>query len=272
MKIVMRKLGYFLLLFIIIGNLSCKKSDRDDDKTTTTSQDYAMVQSMAMDVFKIIHQAALSSQGISAINLTTATTIFGCDTLIVDTISSPMNIIVQFTDCSANGIVRKGKIKATFSSKYDVLGTNTSITFDGYYHNEMPVSGVITVFNNGVVNGKPWYGFSSNGFKVEQNFKNRNVFWNVNQTLFQTAGETTADFMDDSFKIIGISNGRAFAGNAFTTNTDSLQYTGNCNWIESGNATVSPENLAVRILNFGSGCDNKAVVALFGQQYNIAFP
>lgn len=268
----MKKIGYFLLMFIFLGNSSCRKSDRDDDKTTNTSQDYAMVQSMAMDVFKIIHQAALSSQGISANNLTTATTIFGCDTLIVDTISSPMNIIVQFTDCSASGIVRNGKIKATFSSKYDIAGANVNISFIDYAHNTMPVSGAIKIVNTGINNGSPTYSFSTNEFKVEEGWKNRAVYWNANQSLTQTSGETTADFSDDSYTVKGISNGRTFAGNTFTTNTEGLNFSGNCNWVSSGIATVSPENLALRTLDFGLGCDNNAVVTFFGKQHEIAFP
>ncbi|PKP46768.1 MAG: hypothetical protein CVT95_06560 [Bacteroidetes bacterium HGW-Bacteroidetes-12] len=263
-------ISFLVLSFIVF--FSCKKSDRDEDKTTSTSQDYAMVQSIALDLFKIVHQAALSSAGISANNLTTTTSIFGCDTLIVDTLSSPMSISIKFTNCSSNGAVRNGIINATFSSKYDVSGTNTILHFNNYSHNEMPVSGEITIFNNGLVNGKPMYGFTSNGFKIDTGKKNRNLFWNANQSFTQYLGETTADFTDDSFKIIGISNGRAFAGNTFTTNTDSLFYLGNCNWISTGIATVRPENLAIRKLDFGSTCDNKAVVTLFGQQYEIAFP
>jgi len=268
----MQKIMVSFLLISFLAQYSCRKSDRDDDKTTNTSQDYAMVQSMALNVNKIIHQAALSSQGISANNLTTATTIFGCDTLIVDTVSSPMSIIVQFTDCSVSGIVRNGKIKATFSSKYDMAGANVNISFIDYTHNGMPVSGAIKVVNTGINNGNPTYNFSTNELKVEEGWKNRAIYWNANQSLTQTSGETTADFLDDSYTVTGISNGRTYAGNAFTTNTEGLNFLGNCNWVSSGIATVSPANLAVRTLDFGSGCDNNAVVTLFEKQHEIAFP
>lgn len=261
----------FLVLSVLLLN-SCKDSDRDDDKTTTTSRDYAMMQSMVMDIIKLTHQAALSSQGISATNLTTATSVFGCDTLLVDTISSPMTLTIVFDSCLTNGILRTGQIKVSFSAKYDIPGTSASIEFVDYAHNNMSVSGNLALINSGIVNGKPTYSLTANAFKVEEGNKNRNVFWNANQTITQTAGETTADFADDSFKIIGISNGRAFAGNAFTTTTDSLTYLGNCNWIEKGIATVSPENLAVRIVDFGSTCDNKAWASFFGNKTEILFP
>lgn len=261
----------FLGLSFLFLN-SCKDSDRDEDFTTTTSRDYAMVQSMALDIFKVVHQAALSSAGISANNLATSTSLFGCDTLIADTNSTPITLTALFDSCLTNGILRIGEIKATFSAKYDVAGTNITIIFTNYSHNNMLVSGNITITNNGVVNNNPMYGFSTTNFKVEEGKKNRAVFWNANQTITQTAGETTADFTDDSFKIVGISNGRAFAGNAFTTTTDSLHYFGNCNWVETGIATVSPENLAVRSLDFGSTCDNKAWVTFFGNKTEILFP
>lgn len=268
----MQKITTVFLGISLLFLVSCKDSDRDDDTTTTTSRDYAMVQSMAMDMFKIVHQSALSTKGISANNLSTSISIFGCDTLIPDTTSLPMQLTIAFDSCLTNGILRTGEIKASFSSKYDTPGATTSISFLNYSHNNMLVSGTLSLTNNGIVNGKPTFSFSANGLKVEEGKKNRNVFWNANQTITQTAGETTADFTDDNFKIVGVSNGRAFAGNAFTTNTDSLFYAGNCNWIESGLATVSPENIAVRTLDFGSTCDNKAWVTFFGNKTEILFP
>lgn len=269
---IMQQLLYAFLGISFLFLMSCKDSDRDDDKTTTTSADYAMVQSMAMDIFKTIHQAALSSKGISANNLATSTSIFGCDTLIVDTTVTPMQLTLVFDSCNINGILKTGQLMAAFSSKYDVPSATTTISFLDYTHNNMLFSGSITVTNNGMFNGNPTYGLSATNLKVEEGRKNRNVFWNANQSITQTVGATTADFTDDRFTIVGISNGRAFAGNAFTTTTDSLHYAGNCNWVESGIATVSPENLTVRTLDFGSTCDNKAWVSFFGNKTEILFP
>ncbi len=116
-----------ILLVLAVSMLfACRKSDRDQDKTTKTSQDYGTAQAMAQDVFKMVHQAAMSSQGIVSNSLTNATTLFGCDTIIIDTTTNPMWLKIQFnTECANNGGTRNEEDKAQFNSKYDMVGFNS---------------------------------------------------------------------------------------------------------------------------------------------------
>lgn len=268
----MKKIGFLVLIssFLVV---SCKDSDRDKDTSTNSCTDYGMAQSYAFDAFKIVHQAALSSKGITANNLADTTTIFGCDTLIVDTSTTPMTITIQFNGtCNNAGDTRSGSITATFSNKYDAIGTSINVSFNNYNFNGYPIAGSINYSFNGVISNIPTYNLSFNQISFK-NSKELYLTFSGNQTVGVTSGETTAAFSDDSYSISGTSSGRAFAGNEFnsTISTD-LTLTGNCNWISSGISTVTPANKVPRTLNFGSGCDNKATAEIYDVTYEIVFP
>lgn len=262
-----------LLVLIVSVVFSCRKSDRDQDKTTKTSQDYGTAQAMAQDVFKMVHQAAMSSQGIVTNSLTNATTLFGCDTIIVDTATNPMLLKIQFnTDCANNGVSRNGEIKAQFSSKYDVLGSTTKISFTNYYHNGYFFEGVLNYSLTNNTNNQFVFVMIADNFKIDEGRKNRAIYFSTNQNFIIESGATTADFADDTYKITGTATGRTFAGNSFSASTDGLTQLGNCNWVSSGTALVTPQGLAVRNLDFGSGCDKNATVLLYGETYEVTFP
>lgn len=268
----MKKIGFLLIISSILI-ASCKDSDRDTDTSTNSCTDYAMAQSYALDAFKIVHQAALSSKGITNNNLSDTTTIFGCDTLIVDTTTNPMSITVQFNGvCGNSGNTRSGSITANFSNKYDALGTNVSISFNNYTYNDYPISGTIGYGFNGIINTIPTYTIAFNSLTFK-NSKERYLTFAGNQTIGITSGETTAKFTDDNYSISGTASGRAFAGNEFNSSiTSNLSLSGNCNWISSGVSTISPTNKVPRTLDFGSGCDNKASAEIYDISYEIVIP
>ena len=266
----MKHFNILLIFVLTLSIFSCKDSDRDEDTTTNSSTDYAMGQSLVYDAFKLVHQAALSSKGITAVNLADTTSLFGCDTIIVDTLASPMTMTLQFNgDCSGNGNNRTGSITATFSSKYDALGCVINISFNNYTYNEYPLSGNIFYSYNQLTGTAPTYSYNANniiGF-------NGHIEWSGNQSITVTSGETTADVSDDTYIISGSASGRSFRGNIFSAVIDvDLTLLGNCNWISSGLVTVSPENKNIRVLNFGSSCDANATVSIYSNEYQIQIP
>jgi len=255
------------LTIITISFFSCKKSDRDEDKTTNSSTDYASVQSLAANVFKLVHQAALSSKGITSNNLADTTSLFGCDTIIVDTSSTPMKIDILF-----NGICndKAGQITATFTTKYDTYGSTINVSFINYYVGTYPISGSLTYSFTGIINGIPTYAYNFSSFRTS----NGTNFMELNgiQTLEIHAGETTATYSDDIYMIRGTANGITSVGNEFTASIASdLTLLGNCEWISAGLVNVTPENKSTRVLDFGSGCDNAATVNVYDINYDITF-
>jgi len=267
----MKKIG--IIFLVLISMIRCKNSTRDKDTTTNSCVDYAIGQNMVDDVFKMVHQAANSSKGIAMVNLLDSTSIFGCDTLIVDTLSNPKSIIIRFNaNCTSNSIARSGEIMVTFSTKYDVAGCNVNITFNNYTQGSYTISsGSISYIYNGLVNSLPNYSFNVTQFTItDANLKS--IRWSGNQLITITSGTPTATFLDDSYTISGIANGSTFQGNTFNaTLTTDLTLAGNCNWVATGAVNVSPENKDVRKLTFGSGCDNKANVSLYDINYEITF-
>lgn len=263
----------FILILSALALFSCKDSDRDNDTTVNSCEAYGTGQSYAYDVFKMVHQAALSSKGITAANLADTTSLFGCDTLIVDTTTNPMTITIHFNGmCDYKGNERTGEILTTFSGKYDNLGTVVSISFNNYYFNNYPVTGSLSYNFQGVISGNPTYGVTTTNFTIE-NSKGRFIKFSGGQQLAVTSGETTASFDDDTYSISGSATGMTFEGNDFSVlMEEDLTLNGNCNWVNKGVATVSPENKQPRILDFGSSCDNKGTAQIYGLSYEVVFP
>ncbi|MCB0400505.1 MAG: hypothetical protein KDD41_00325 [Flavobacteriales bacterium] len=264
---------HVILILSILGLFACKESDRDQDTSINSCEDFGAAQSYAYDAFKLVHQAALSSKGITAANPAMATTLFGCDTLIVDTSSSPMSITIRFNgSCTYNTDIRTGEIIATFTGKYDNLGTQVSISFNKYTFNDYPVSGSMNYKFQGTISTNPTYAVTIQDFSME-NSKNRIMTFSGSQTLSVSSGETTALFNDDTYSISGTASGRAFRGNDYSAMIEeNLILKGSCKWVNSGAATVSPENKQPRFLDFGSSCDNKGSAQIYSISYEVVFP
>lgn len=265
----MKPLNVLFSLLAIVIFFSCKDSDRDKDLTTNSSSDYASGQSLVYNIFSLVDQAAYSSKGITSINLIDTNSIFGCDTLIVDTISNPKSITIRFNNGCTN---RNGEIKATFSSKYDIAGCNINISFNNFSQDDLSItSDNISIINNGIVNTHPNYSFNVNELVIE-NSNGQNINWSGNQEMAIVSGDTTASFSDNTYSIEGIANGKTYKGNNFNaTITSNLTYLSNCQWVSSGIVNINPENKDVRTLNFGSDCDNTANVSIFDINNTIIF-
>jgi len=263
-----------LILALGISLFGCSKSsDRDDDTTINSSLDYAFGQSVVYDAFKIVHQAANSSKGIASINMLDTNSLFGCDTLIVDTTTNPMSITIEFNSvCSGNGIERTGSITALFSSKYDALGCLVGITFNNYTYKGYPVNtGTVSYSYTGLTGTYPSYSYAVDNVKIENGDKF--MYWSGNQSLTISSGEGSATITDDIYSISGSAFGITYAGNDYSTTSGiDLTLLGNCEWISSGTVEVTPENKTTRILDFGSSCDDKAIVKVYSTEQEIVIP
>ncbi len=265
-----------LLIFasICLIFVGCEKSDRDEDTTTNSSEDYALATGLVYDAFKIIHQASNTSLGIVSATVTDSTSVFGCDTIIFDAATSPKTLEVNFNNnCTSSTVVRNGKIYASYNGLYDTPGTVTTITFNDYFFNAYALlSGTISYQYNGIVNTRPTYTINFTDVKIRNN-QNQKLFYSGSYQLAITAGESTPAFGDDEYKITGSTTGSAFKGNPFTAQiSDSLMVSGDCNWVSSGKVLVKPQTKNVRTLDFGSSCDNNITVNLYGIDYELSIP
>ncbi|MCB9360056.1 MAG: hypothetical protein H6587_00850 [Flavobacteriales bacterium] len=255
--------------FTIVG---CKKSDRDDDTSTNSSEDYAFSTGLVYDVFKIVHQASNTSQGIVSSTTVDSTSVFGCDTIIFDGSTTPKTLSINFNNCSSSNS-RNGYINASYNGFYDDLGTVTTISFNDYILNDFTfIAGTISYQYNGIVNNFPTYTITFNEVKIRNN-QNQKIFYSGSYQLAIIDGEATPLFNDDVYEITGSTTGRVFKGNAFSAQVvDKLTINGNCEWVSSGQALVKPESKTTRTLNFGSSCDNKITVTLYDINYELEMP
>ena len=268
------KKNYFIILIVTIVFLGCKKSDRDEDKTTNTSEDVAFSTNLVYDVFKTIHQAAYSSSGIVTSTTTDTNTVFNCDTITVNTLSNPKTLTIKFNpNCTANGIIRNGSLSASFNGFYDNVGTITTLVFSDFGYNGFTIiSGTMSYQYVGLTDSFPTYSLTFNELKI-QNTLNQKIFYSGNHQLQIIQGKSTPEISDDVYTISGSNTGMAFKGNGFSSQiTTNLNLAGNCNWINSGIVTVKPVNLPTRTLNFGSGCDSKINVTIYENNYELVIP
>jgi len=267
----------FLVIIIATSVLfvGCKKSDRDEDTSINSSEDYALSTGLVYDVFKIIHQASNTSTGIVSTTSLDTTTVFGCDTIIVDAVSSPKTVQINFDgDCTSSNVKRNGTIDVSYNGYYDTPGTVTTVSLYNYAYNDLNfISGTMSYQYTGLTNNFPTYSITLTDIKIQNNY-NQKIFYNASYILNIIEGESTPLFDDDRYIIKGSMTGRAFKGNAFNAQIiDSLSLYGNCNWVCSGNVLVKPESKNTRTLNFGGGgCDNAVSISVYDVNYEYSIP
>jgi len=258
-----------ILTVVLFG---CKDEDvinNPDPASTQATQDHLFAEQTFNDVGRIVERAFLEN-GINKsypkytiLDNDSSNT----DTLIIDfgidnTINTPSAI--------SDGNKRKGKINITYTGRYrDSLAIMTT-TFNNYYVNNNLVRGERIVTNQGR---------NSNGnmcFTIEVNNASiRSINWNSNRTREWVSGNATYfDISDDQYKITGTASGNAANGNAFTMEiTDTLNIDLGCLpscVIKSGEATITPNGYANRIINYGDSlCDCNFDVTINGNTYPI---
>ena len=280
----LKKLSLFISATLLVSSVylvSCKKdSTSSKDSDVSSAEDNSMAESHYNDVTTIVTQAAVSGAvtvgvaGGNSANGTEGTLGSACATISIDTVSSPHKIIVDFgaTNCLCqDGRNRRGKIIASFAGKFGSPGMAVSITFDGYFVNDNQIKGTKTDTYIGLNNaGHPVVSISVDGQIIKAN-NGGTISWASTRQREWTAGFNTADWSDDVYSITGTANGITAAGQAYTiTITKPLIRSMSCRWFESGTLDVTPQDKAVRTLDYGStGCDANATVTILGYTFPI---
>lgn len=265
----MKKL--FISFLIAAVCISCGKGDRDEDQTVTETTDNSLAEIAFNDVFAVINEASLITQGIRSTSIT-----LSCATVSADTTVNPMILLVDFgaVNCmGSDGRNRRGKIFATFTGKYRDSLTIITITPQDYYLNDYKIEGTKTITNKGHNgSGNLWYTVIVQNAKITEPGGLWTITWNSSRVREWITGESTVtDFTDDVYLITGSANGVNRRGNSFNADiTTALRVELTCNWIVSGAMTITPSNLNPRYVDFGSGtCDSDITVTVNGYVYNI---
>ena len=111
-----------LLVSILLVFFACH---RERNKNNIVARDAAFAEQIYGDVFNIVNQVASNTDGIRTLDLPCV------DTIIVDTISFPKTVVIDFgeDDCYGNdGRNRKGKILVSLTGRYSQEGTVITVT------------------------------------------------------------------------------------------------------------------------------------------------
>jgi hypothetical protein len=259
-------------LLILIFSLatfvvSCRK-ERRDTLGSSISTDNNTAENLFSDMFKVVDEVSSNTAGIRE-------DIIGCiDTIIVDTLSNPKTILIDFGDnnCTSNdGRIRTGVLHITYTGRYREPGTIITITPENYTVNGNLIEGQKTIENLGLNgNGQLHYAIAAYG-TVTAPGSAWTISWNASRTRTWVEGQSTATIWDDVYEITGGGSGVNRNGVPYTTAiTQPLRAEIGCAWLVSGNITIQPEEYATRFINFGDGtCDSGFTVTVNGQEYQL---
>jgi hypothetical protein len=254
---------WLLVAFILITLASCRK-DRKESLSNTITVDNSTAENLYSDLFKVVDNVSSTEDGIRENEI-------GCiDTIIVDTVSVPRSILIDFgnDDCTGeDGRIRKGQILATFTGRYREEGTIITVTPQNYTVNGYSLSGSKTITNLGEnSDGHLHYSISVDG-SITAPGNSWTSSWESNRTRTWIEGESTATIWDDVYEITGSASGVSRNGvNYDIIVTSPLRAEIGCRWIVSGSMTLVPEGYDQRVIDFGNGeCNNGFTVTVNGE-------
>lgn len=270
---------FFIPLCVICGILfftGCRKSDRDTDVSLKTAYENVVAENLFNDLFRQVHILAIND---SLLNKTHVDTVAeNCVSGIGISDSTgvfPVTFTIDFgktnsSPCS-DGRVRRGKIIAVFSGRYDAALTTITVNTDGYYVGDIRVDGKSVFTNRGRnSNGYMLFAYDAQNWVVSND--TMKVTWKSTGTYEWAAGENLyQDYSDDIFQYKANLTGVNTVGLSFTGETMTyLKAAMNCKWITNGTQKITPENRSPRTINYGdNSCDSKAKITLNGVDYEI---
>jgi hypothetical protein len=260
-----------ILFGLVISLFSCRKDKQEENVYSIFSaRDNAKAESLWNDIYDVVDEVASETNGIKTLN-------FPCvDTCIVDTLSNPKTLLIDFgdDDCEGNdGKNRTGQIYVTFTGRYREPGTVITVTPQNYYIDGFQVEGTKTITNNGLNdNGDMYFSIVVSDASITAPDDEYVISWESTRTRTWIEGRETFAFNDDVYEVSGSGSGVNRNGEAFSVDIlEPLRIDLGCNWrITAGVVQTTPENGAVRTKDYGDGaCDGLVTVTVDGQVYTF---
>jgi hypothetical protein len=256
-----------IALAITATLFSCRRS-REREFGNGISTDDGTAENLFGDVFKVVDEVSASTAGIRENEI-------GCiDTIIVDTLSTPRSVTIDFgsDDCVGNdGRTRKGILFITYTGRYREVGSVITITTDNYSVDGYLIEGSKVIENLGLnESGQLHYSIMVDGGITAPN-NAWEILWQANRIRTWVEGQSTPNIWDDAYLISGSGSGINRNDVAYTTSiTVPLRAEVGCRWIVSGALTIDPDGYAERFIDFGNGeCNNGIFVTVNGETYTL---
>lgn len=261
----MKKLALIGIFFTAVLMLtSCRKNDDEStDLETQSATDSYLMDANINDAIKEVDWAA-SENSLGKAG----------PTVTFDTTTSPKQMLINYgngTLC-ADGKLRAGKLRITFTGRYRDAGTVITITPDSFYQNFNKLEGTKTITNNGRNSrNNLYYTIEVNNAKLTT-VDGKIRTWTSTRNREWIGGENTKAFNDDVYQITGIANGVSSNNVAFTVNIlQPLQIDFSCQYrVTAGEVEIKPAAKLKRTINYGSGsCDNNYTVTIGKRTFTV---
>ncbi|MDP2386895.1 MAG: hypothetical protein Q8M29_11025 [Bacteroidota bacterium] len=282
----MKKIVYTLSALVIASAVffACKKDKKEVDNETQTVSDNALAEQEFMRIGPSISERAVSTPGVKKGIVKDLFSVFSTcasDSLTGDTAGYAAGAFTNLanlptltldwgTGCSdVDNVNRTGKISATFTKPYDIVGSVITITPNNYTVNGVAYTGTIRITKLAGGNNPSFRTEVINGNCTNGTFS---IDWACDKTITYTAGFTTqSDPNDDIISITGNSSGKNRDGRTFSVVIKSaLEKMANCKYISKGTLEITPDGLKTRTVDFGNGtCDATGTFTVGGNTFTF---
>lgn len=264
-----KKIITLTFIFLLLIN-ACKRSFRDNDRSTASSSSQVFSEFLLNHLFMSIYDIANYNSAFVSKPKTVLEWLPSCFTDSVDTLQSPMILSLNFsTGCKVKSYVYKGTINMSFYGKFDQQNSKIIVNFDNFYFNDWKIEGILTIRNTGKnsLSNQTYQLIFSQAKFISSTKK---IEWNNKYNFELVTGAQTTNLSDDIFHITGTASGRSFNANQFDSEIKSfLQFSPSCEWISSGIEQLLPQNLGARKIDYGNACDNSFSVNLYGESIEL---
>ncbi len=261
----MKNTLWILIVFVLATLGACRK-DKEKVFDNSFARDNNEAENLFSDLYKVVDDVSGQTDGIREDGI-------GCiDTIIVDTVSVPRSITIDFgtDDCvGEDGRIRNGIIFVTYTGRYRDEGTVITVTPQNYTVNSYAVNGTKVITNMGMNDiEQPYFSIEVDG-SITAPGNAWTTTWNSSRTRTWVEGydENSNTIWDDVYEITGGAEGVNRFGNPYSIGiTNALRVEIGCPWIVSGVLTITPQEADTRTVNFGSGdCNNGFTVTVNGE-------
>ncbi|MBK5285762.1 MAG: hypothetical protein JJE25_10205 [Bacteroidia bacterium] len=281
----MKKNTYLKLIVLVAAGAvltlgSCKKDKATEPDPTPTptfqsEQDNAEIDGENANIFSFVSSTGDSSADVRSESSAASS----CATIsVAPLVGWPRTLTIDFGTVNSNGCgdgkSRRGIIYATFNSPWGLHQSGDSVTIwtQNYYVNDIKHEGTRYIIIEDSLTLRV----------VAVNVRatwpdNRFATWNCNRTRKFIFGFTTPYWwLDDVFEHSGSANGVNRLGESYTLATRTghpLIQKMNCRWLVQGILDFTPNNLATRTIDYGTGsCDSQVVVTVNNVNYTFYLP
>lgn len=260
----------FLAVLSLVAFTACKKEEaQTTDEMETLMADNATADNLFSDEYLVFDEMLTGAENQSFPPSP-------CLTVTHDTTVTPRLMTLDYgsVNCRCrDGRFRRGIVLISYTGRPNQPGSVINISFSNYFVNDHQISGTRTMTNGT---------YPSTGNPARMRSANITISFprggSMNRTETDTvefsAGFNTPNIrLDDVFLIRGEANGSQGSFTFSRVINTPLRREASCQWLTSGNVTISRSSRPSRTIDYGTGsCDNQATVTVNGTTRTITLP